>query len=77
MQRDRHDYVKYGRGAEDLKKVGKPARGENKIKSKNAQGQYSTAWRIGGVGLIFPQEIGGPFPINFNARRTPEVALQK
>ena len=39
MQHYRHDYVEYGRGAEDQKKVGTPAQGENKIKSKNAQDQ--------------------------------------
>ena len=30
-----------------------------------------------GVGLIFPPDREGSFPINFNAQWTPEVALQK
>ena len=76
MQNARHDYVEYGWGAEDQKKVGTHARGENKIKSKNTQDQSSTAGRLG-RGLIFPQDLGGPFPIKIDAQRTPEVALQK
>ena len=57
---------------------GTPARGENeKIKSKNAQDQSSTAGRLGGVGLIFLQDLGGPSPVNVDAQRTPEVALKK
>ncbi len=30
-----------------------------------------------GGGLNFPQEHGGPYPVNGDAQRTPEVALQK
>ena len=77
IQHDQHDYVEYGWGAEDQKHVGTHARGENKIKSKNAQDQPSTAGQLGGGGLIFPQDRGGSFQINFNAQRTPEVALKK
>ncbi len=58
IQRDRHDYVEYGWGAEDQKNMGTHARGENKMKSKNAQVQSSTAGRLGG-GLIFPEVSGG------------------
>ena len=48
-----------------------PALGENKIKSKNAQDQSSTAERLGGGGLIIPRELGEPSPINIDAQRTP------
>ena len=58
IQHDKHDYVEYGWGAEDQKKMGTHARGENKIKSKNTQDKSSTAGRLGG-GLIFPQDSGG------------------
>ena len=60
MQRDRHDYFEYGLGADDKKKVGTPERGENKIKSKNAQDQSSTAGRLGGGVLFFPKTSDGP-----------------
>ena len=76
MQRDRHDYVEYELGAEDQKMVGTPARGENKINSKNAQDQSYTAGRLGG-GLTIPKKALGPSPVNVDAQRTPEVALQK
>ncbi len=76
MQRYLHAYVEYELGAEDHIEW-TPARGENeKIKSKNAQDQSSTAGRLGGGGIIFPQDIGGPSTINIDAQRTPEVALQ-
>ena len=76
MQRYQHDYVEYELGAED-QNDGTPARVENeKIKSKNAQDQFSTAWQLWGGGLIFPKELGGPSTVNLDAQRTPEVALQ-
>ena len=75
MQRDRHDYVEYELGAEDQIE-GTPAQSEKKIKSKNAQDQSSTAGRQGRGGLIFRQDIGGPFSIKIDAQLTPEVAFQ-
>ncbi len=64
MQRDRHAYVEYELGAEDQIE-GTPARGEQKIKSKDAQDQSSKAGRLGVVGLIIPRELGEPSPINY------------
>ena len=58
MQRDRHAYVEYELGADDQIEW-TPARGENKIKSKNAQDQSSTAGRLGGGVLCFPKTSEG------------------
>ncbi len=49
--------------------MGTLARGENTMKSKNAQDQSSTAGRLG-WGLIFPQDLGWPSSINIDAQRT-------
>ncbi len=49
-----------------------------KIKSKQDQDQSSRSGQLWGSGHMFPQGVdGGLYPVNGDAQRTPDVALQK